>query len=55
MESSYLKGNMCWIYCLKQENEHQSHVNPLWHKTYILLEKANCLKILRDIEGWLGS
>ena len=21
----------------------------------ILLEKANCLKTLRDIEGWLGS
>ena len=24
---------------------------PLWHKAYILLEKANCLKTLRDIEG----
>ena len=33
----------------------QSHVSPLWHKAYILQEKANCLKTLRDIEGWLGS
>ena len=55
MESSYLKGNMCWIYCLKQENWQQSHVSPLWHKAYILLEKANCLKTMKDIEGWLGS
>ena len=51
MESSNLKGNMCWIYCLKQENWQHGHVNPLWHKAYILLEKANCLKTLRDIES----
>ena len=43
------------IYCLKRENWQPSHVIPLWHKAYILLEKANCLKTLRDIEGWLGS
>ena len=47
MEFSYLKGNMCWIYCLKHENLRQSHVSPLWHKVYILLEEPNCLKILR--------
>ena len=51
MKSSYLEGNMCWIYCLKQENWQQSHVIPLWHKAYILVEKANCLKTLRDIVG----
>ena len=44
MESFYLKGNMCWIYCLKQENWQQSHVSLLWHKAYILLEKANCFE-----------
>ena len=27
-----------------------SVVAPLWHKAYILLEKANCLGTLRDIE-----
>ena len=43
------------LYCQKQVNWQQSHVSPLWHKTYILLEKVNCLKTLRDIEGWLGS
>ena len=53
MESFYLKGNMCWIYCLKHENWGQSHVALLWHKAYILLEKANCLGTLRDIEEWL--
>ena len=55
MESSYLKGNMRWIYCLKQENWGQSHIAPLWHKAYILLKKANCLGTLRDIEDWLES
>ena len=49
MESSYLKGNMYWIYYLKQENWQQSHAIPPWHKAYILLEKANYLKTLRDI------
>ena len=28
MESSYLKGNMCLIYCLRLENWEQSHVGP---------------------------
>ena len=46
MESYYLKGNMCCIYCLKPK----SHVVPLWHQAYSLLEKANCLGTLRDIE-----
>ena len=36
-------------------NWQQSHVSPLWYKAYILLEKTNCLKTLRDMEGWLGS
>ena len=36
--------------CQKKENWEQRHVAPLWYKAYILLEKANCLGTLRDIE-----
>ena len=54
MESFYLKGNMCWIYCLKKGNWQQSHVMALWHKAYILLEKANCLKRYRRLVGKLN-
>ena len=50
MKSSYLKGNMCLIYCLRLENWEQSHVVPLWLRAYTLLEKASCLRILKDIE-----
>ena len=39
MESSYLKGNMCLIYCLKLENWEQSHVVPLWLRAYTLLKE----------------
>ena len=28
MESFYLKGNMCWVYCLQQESWQQSHASP---------------------------
>ena len=48
MESSYLKGNTCLIYCLRLENWEQSHAVPLWLRAYTLLEKASCLRILRD-------
>ena len=49
-ESSYFKGNMYLIYCLRLENWEQSHVVPLWLRAYTLLEKAICLRILRNIE-----
>ena len=35
---------------LRLENWEQSHVVPLWLRAYTLLEKAICLRILRDIE-----
>ena len=31
-------------------NWEQSHVVPLWLRAHTLLEKASCLRILRDIE-----
>ena len=34
MESSYLKGNMCLIYCLRLENWEQSHVVLPWFRAY---------------------